>query len=210
MAAAARHDRDLAARDFVSRCMVQEMREGRGCGPNKDHMHIHFSHLDPAILKDARAANAPIEMVRFAAELVAAWGVIAIHFGIKCPMVMPVSAELAFGQQGGLNMQENARMKAPTLAIAIAIVGPLAIATAGKLLAAPVTSNTVAVKMAVPDAPTEVRYRPPYRTCLAQPDLYVRQRAVPNWGYPTYSYWGYPYPIWGYSSYIPGFRYGGF
>ena len=32
--------------------MVQEMREGRGCGPNKDHLHIHFSHLDPAMLKE--------------------------------------------------------------------------------------------------------------------------------------------------------------
>ena len=46
------HQKDLAARDFVSRCMVQEMREGRGCGPNKDHLHIHFSHLDPAMLKE--------------------------------------------------------------------------------------------------------------------------------------------------------------
>jgi len=32
--------------------MVQEIREGRGCGPNKDHLHIHFSHLDPAMLKE--------------------------------------------------------------------------------------------------------------------------------------------------------------
>jgi succinate dehydrogenase / fumarate reductase flavoprotein subunit len=46
------HQKDLAARDFVSRCMVQEMREGRGCGPNKDHLHIHFSHLDPTMLKE--------------------------------------------------------------------------------------------------------------------------------------------------------------
>jgi succinate dehydrogenase / fumarate reductase flavoprotein subunit len=46
------HQKDLAARDFVSRCMVQEMREGRGCGPNKDHLHINFSHLDPAMLKE--------------------------------------------------------------------------------------------------------------------------------------------------------------
>jgi succinate dehydrogenase / fumarate reductase, flavoprotein subunit len=46
------HQKDLAARDFVSRCMVQEMREGRGCGPNKDYLHIHFSHLDPALLKE--------------------------------------------------------------------------------------------------------------------------------------------------------------
>jgi succinate dehydrogenase / fumarate reductase, flavoprotein subunit len=46
------HQKDLAARDYVSRCMVKEMREGRGCGPNKDHMHIHFSHLDPAMLRE--------------------------------------------------------------------------------------------------------------------------------------------------------------
>jgi succinate dehydrogenase / fumarate reductase flavoprotein subunit len=42
----------LMAVDYVSRCMVQEMREGRGCGPNKDHLHIHFSHLDPTMLKE--------------------------------------------------------------------------------------------------------------------------------------------------------------
>jgi succinate dehydrogenase / fumarate reductase flavoprotein subunit len=46
------HQKDLAARDFVSRCMVQEMREGRGCGPNKDHLHINLSHLDSAMLKE--------------------------------------------------------------------------------------------------------------------------------------------------------------
>src|SRR6478752_2721491 len=46
------HQKDLAARDYVSRCMVKEMREGRGCGPNKDHLHIHFSHLDPAMLRE--------------------------------------------------------------------------------------------------------------------------------------------------------------
>ena len=30
------HQKDLASRDYVSRCMVKEMREGRVCGPNKD------------------------------------------------------------------------------------------------------------------------------------------------------------------------------
>ena len=29
--------KDLAPRDFVSRCMDQEIKEGRGCGPNKDY-----------------------------------------------------------------------------------------------------------------------------------------------------------------------------
>ena len=46
------HQKDLAARDYVSRCMVKEIREGRGCGPNRDHPHINFSHLDPAMLRE--------------------------------------------------------------------------------------------------------------------------------------------------------------
>ncbi|HEY7548753.1 MAG TPA: FAD-binding protein, partial [Hyphomicrobiaceae bacterium] len=35
-----------------SRSMTIEMREGRGCGPNKDHIHLNFSHLDPKILQE--------------------------------------------------------------------------------------------------------------------------------------------------------------
>ena len=37
--------KDLAPRDFVSRCMDQEIKEGRGCGPNKDHILLNFSYL---------------------------------------------------------------------------------------------------------------------------------------------------------------------
>jgi len=37
--------KDLAPRDFVSRCMDQEIKEGRGCGPNKDYIELHMSHL---------------------------------------------------------------------------------------------------------------------------------------------------------------------
>jgi succinate dehydrogenase / fumarate reductase flavoprotein subunit len=46
------HAKDLASRDVVSRSMTIEMREGRGCGPNKDHIHLNFSHLDPKILQE--------------------------------------------------------------------------------------------------------------------------------------------------------------
>jgi succinate dehydrogenase / fumarate reductase flavoprotein subunit len=42
--------RDLASRDVVSRAMTLEIREGRGVGPNKDHIYLHLDHLDPAIL----------------------------------------------------------------------------------------------------------------------------------------------------------------
>ncbi len=37
--------RDLAPRDFVSRCMDQEIKEGRGCGPNKDYVLLKLDHL---------------------------------------------------------------------------------------------------------------------------------------------------------------------
>src|SRR6201994_1452968 len=44
--------KDLASRDVVSRSMAIEMREGRGVGPGKDHIHLHLSHLDPKILHE--------------------------------------------------------------------------------------------------------------------------------------------------------------
>jgi len=37
--------KDLATRDFVSRCMDQEIKEGRGCGPNKNYINLDMTHL---------------------------------------------------------------------------------------------------------------------------------------------------------------------
>ena len=42
--------KDLASRDVVSRSMTIEIREGRGCGPQKDHIHLHIEHLDPKVI----------------------------------------------------------------------------------------------------------------------------------------------------------------
>lgn len=44
--------KDLASRDVVSRSMNMEIREGRGCGPNKDHIHLQLSHLPVDVLRD--------------------------------------------------------------------------------------------------------------------------------------------------------------
>src|SRR5689334_112930 len=44
--------KDLASRDVVSRAMTIEIREGRGVGPGKDHIHLHLSHLDPKIIHE--------------------------------------------------------------------------------------------------------------------------------------------------------------
>ncbi|WGF88369.1 succinate dehydrogenase flavoprotein subunit [Marinivivus vitaminiproducens] len=44
--------KDLASRDVVSRAMTIEINEGRGVGPNSDHIHLHLEHLDPALLHE--------------------------------------------------------------------------------------------------------------------------------------------------------------
>lgn len=44
--------KDLASRDVVSRAMTIEIREGRGCGPEKDHILLQLSHLPAQILKE--------------------------------------------------------------------------------------------------------------------------------------------------------------
>ncbi|MBM3491574.1 MAG: succinate dehydrogenase flavoprotein subunit [Alphaproteobacteria bacterium] len=44
--------KDLASRDVVSRSMTIEIREGRGCGPKKDHILLHLDHLDPKVIEE--------------------------------------------------------------------------------------------------------------------------------------------------------------
>ncbi|MDR2239335.1 MAG: succinate dehydrogenase flavoprotein subunit [Zoogloeaceae bacterium] len=42
--------KDLASRDVVSRAMVTEINEGRGCGPHKDFVLLDITHLDPKVI----------------------------------------------------------------------------------------------------------------------------------------------------------------
>ncbi|MEP5155581.1 succinate dehydrogenase flavoprotein subunit [Planktotalea sp.] len=44
--------KDLAPRDYVSRCMTMEIREGRGVGTGGDHIHLNLSHLPPEALAE--------------------------------------------------------------------------------------------------------------------------------------------------------------
>ena len=44
--------KDLASRDVVSRAMTVEIREGRGVGPEKDHIYLHLEHLGAAVLAE--------------------------------------------------------------------------------------------------------------------------------------------------------------
>ncbi|HEX8584527.1 MAG TPA: succinate dehydrogenase flavoprotein subunit [Allosphingosinicella sp.] len=44
--------KDLASRDVVARSMAMEIREGRGVGKEKDHIHLHLDHIDAKILAE--------------------------------------------------------------------------------------------------------------------------------------------------------------
>ncbi|KAM3071858.1 succinate dehydrogenase flavoprotein subunit [Clarireedia jacksonii] len=44
--------KDLASRDVVSRSMNLEINEGRGCGPDKDHIYLQLSHLPPEVIRE--------------------------------------------------------------------------------------------------------------------------------------------------------------
>jgi len=44
------HAKDLASRDVVSRSITIEIKEGRGCGPNGDYIHLKLDHLGPEVL----------------------------------------------------------------------------------------------------------------------------------------------------------------
>ncbi|MFN3233195.1 MAG: succinate dehydrogenase flavoprotein subunit [Alphaproteobacteria bacterium] len=46
------HAKDLASRDVVSRSMTIEIREGRGVGPDGDHIYLHLDHLDADVLAE--------------------------------------------------------------------------------------------------------------------------------------------------------------
>jgi succinate dehydrogenase / fumarate reductase, flavoprotein subunit len=44
--------KDLASRDVVSRAMTIEIREGRGVGAQRDHLHLHLEHLGPEVIHE--------------------------------------------------------------------------------------------------------------------------------------------------------------
>jgi succinate dehydrogenase / fumarate reductase flavoprotein subunit len=44
--------KDLASRDVVSRSMTIEIREGRGVGPDRDHIYLHLEHLGPEVIQE--------------------------------------------------------------------------------------------------------------------------------------------------------------
>ena len=46
------HLKDLACRDVVARSSIMEIKEGRGCGPNKDYVLFHIYHLGEKVISE--------------------------------------------------------------------------------------------------------------------------------------------------------------
>jgi hypothetical protein len=79
-------------------------------------------------------------------------------------------------------------IKASTLAIAV--VGSLAVAAAGKSFAAPIPSDALAIKVATPAAATDVQYRTYFYSGYGP---YAYRPAYPyTYWYPSYGNWAYP------------------
>lgn len=79
--------KDLAPRDFVSRSMDQEIKEGRGCGPNGDHVVLKLDHLGSDVI------NKRLPSIRE----------IAIRFGNVDPIKDPIPVVPTIHyQMGGL------------------------------------------------------------------------------------------------------------
>jgi len=102
--------KDLASRDVVSRSMDQEIKEGRGCGPNKDFVLLKLDHLGPEVI------NKRLPSIRE----------IAIKFANVDPIKEPIPVVPTIHyQMGGIPTNVHGQVVSPSGGDANAIVNGL-------------------------------------------------------------------------------------
>ena len=90
--------KDLASRDVVSRAMTTEIKEGRGCGPDRDHVLLKLDHLGPEVI------NHRLPGIRE----------IAIRFANADPVREPIPVvPTAHYQMGGIPTKFTGQVVAP-------------------------------------------------------------------------------------------------
>ena len=90
--------KDLASRDVVSRAMTTEIKEGRGCGPDGDHVLLKLDHLGPEVI------NQRLPGIRE----------IAIKFASADPVREPIPVvPTAHYQMGGIPTKYSGQVVAP-------------------------------------------------------------------------------------------------
>ncbi len=99
--------KDLASRDVVSRAMTTEIKEGRGCGPDADHLLLKLDHLGPEVI------NQRLPGIRE----------IAIRFANADPIREPIPVlPTAHYQMGGIPTKYTGQVVVPEGANAESIV----------------------------------------------------------------------------------------
>jgi len=99
--------KDLASRDVVSRAMTTEIKEGRGCGPDADHLLLKLDHLGPEVI------NHRLPGIRE----------IAIRFANADPVRQPIPVvPTAHYQMGGIPTKYTGQVVVPEGANAESIV----------------------------------------------------------------------------------------
>src|SRR5213592_2983274 len=99
--------KDLASRDVVSRAMTTEIKEGRGCGPDADHLMLKLDHLGPEVI------NHRLPGIRE----------IAIRFANADPVREPIPVvPTAHYQMGGIPTKYTGQVVAPEGATSESIV----------------------------------------------------------------------------------------
>ena len=85
--------KDLAPRDYVSRSMTMEIREGRGVGEHGDHIHLNLSHLPaealaergfPSLRRFSPVSMSPKNRSRFCPPFTTTWAVSRRTIGVRC------------------------------------------------------------------------------------------------------------------------------
>jgi len=99
--------KDLASRDVVSRAMTTEIKEGRGCGPDADHLLLKLDHLGPEVI------NHRLPGIRE----------IAIRFANADPVREPIPVvPTAHYQMGGIPTKYTGQVVVPEGAVSESIV----------------------------------------------------------------------------------------
>ena len=99
--------KDLASRDVVSRAMTTEIKEGRGCGPDADHLLLKLDHLGPEVI------NHRLPGIRE----------IAVRFANADPVREPIPVvPTAHYQMGGIPTKYTGQVVAPEGAVSESIV----------------------------------------------------------------------------------------
>lgn len=108
--------KDLASRDVVSRSMTIEVREGRGVGPEKDHLHLQLSHLPAEVLherlpgiSETAAIFSGVDVTKEPIPVLP-----TVHYNSRA-FVIPLGSEANFNVQWAVSLRNTQVKSSPSM-----------------------------------------------------------------------------------------------